>query len=198
MKIRRTLIGLAAVAAALGTFTTAATAQAAYKAEYRMSLVLGSAHALGTGRQGLVRPGEGAHAGPHQHETLSRRVADPGRPDARIQRAAPGCDRHGGGLDHQLVAAGQGTQPVLAALPDARLRGHRRPDPGRSRQEDFCHAGQGRRGAAGLGRERLPRADQLQAADQVSGRPQGHEDSRGGLAPSSPTCSPHWAPTRPR
>ena len=37
MKIRRTLIGLAAVAAALGTFTTAATAQAAYKAEYRMS-----------------------------------------------------------------------------------------------------------------------------------------------------------------
>ena len=41
MKIRRTLIGLAAVAAALGTFTTAATAQAAYKAEYRMSLVLG-------------------------------------------------------------------------------------------------------------------------------------------------------------
>ena len=41
MKIRRTLIGLAAVAAALGTFTSAATAQAAYKAEYRMSLVLG-------------------------------------------------------------------------------------------------------------------------------------------------------------
>ena len=41
MKIRRTLIGLAAVAAALSTFTTAATAQAAYKAEYRMSLVLG-------------------------------------------------------------------------------------------------------------------------------------------------------------
>jgi tripartite ATP-independent transporter DctP family solute receptor len=41
MKIRRTLIGLAAVAAALGTFTTAATAQATYKAEYRMSLVLG-------------------------------------------------------------------------------------------------------------------------------------------------------------
>ena len=41
MKIRRTLIGLAAVAAALATFTSAATAQAAYKAEYRMSLVLG-------------------------------------------------------------------------------------------------------------------------------------------------------------
>jgi TRAP-type C4-dicarboxylate transport system substrate-binding protein len=41
MTIRRTLIGLAAVAAALATFTTAATAQAAYKSEYRMSLVLG-------------------------------------------------------------------------------------------------------------------------------------------------------------
>ena len=26
-------------------------------------------------------------------------------------------------LDHQLVAAGQAAQPVLAALPDARLRG---------------------------------------------------------------------------
>jgi tripartite ATP-independent transporter DctP family solute receptor len=41
MKFRRTLLGLAMAAAALG-FTTGAMAQAAYKSEYKMSLVLGS------------------------------------------------------------------------------------------------------------------------------------------------------------
>jgi tripartite ATP-independent transporter DctP family solute receptor len=41
MKIRRSLIGLVAAAAALCAFTNTATAQAAYKAEYRLSLVLG-------------------------------------------------------------------------------------------------------------------------------------------------------------
>ena len=40
MNFRRTLLGLAAVAVALGSFATSASAQA-YKAEYRMSLVLG-------------------------------------------------------------------------------------------------------------------------------------------------------------
>jgi len=40
MKFRRTLLGLAAVAVALGSFATSASAQA-YKAEYKMSLVLG-------------------------------------------------------------------------------------------------------------------------------------------------------------
>ncbi|RDI28391.1 DctP family TRAP transporter solute-binding subunit [Pseudacidovorax intermedius] len=38
---RRSLIGLAAAAVALATFSTGAVAQAAYKAEYKMSLVLG-------------------------------------------------------------------------------------------------------------------------------------------------------------
>ena len=41
MKLRRTLISLVAAAAALGAFTTTAVAQSAYKAEYKMSLVLG-------------------------------------------------------------------------------------------------------------------------------------------------------------
>ncbi len=41
MNFRRSLIGLVAAAAALGAFSTAATAQSAYKAEYRLSLVLG-------------------------------------------------------------------------------------------------------------------------------------------------------------
>ncbi len=41
MKFRRTLLGLVAAAAALGTLPLAATAQTAYKAEYKMSLVLG-------------------------------------------------------------------------------------------------------------------------------------------------------------
>jgi len=41
MKFRRTLLGLAAVATALGMFSSGAMAQASYKAEYKMSLVLG-------------------------------------------------------------------------------------------------------------------------------------------------------------
>ena len=41
MKFRRTLLGLAAVATALATLSGGAMAQAAYKAEYKMSLVLG-------------------------------------------------------------------------------------------------------------------------------------------------------------
>ena len=41
MKFRRTLLGLAAVATALATLSSGAMAQAAYKAEYKMSLVLG-------------------------------------------------------------------------------------------------------------------------------------------------------------
>jgi tripartite ATP-independent transporter DctP family solute receptor len=43
MKFRRTLISLLAAAAALGSFASTATAAEAYKAEYRMSLVLGPA-----------------------------------------------------------------------------------------------------------------------------------------------------------
>ena len=90
----------------------------------RVQDVAGGRHRLplGQGRRDLGRPGQRAHAGPHQHQAVSRRLAGPGRPDARVQRAAPGRDRHGRGLDHQLVAAGQGAQPVLAAVPDARLR----------------------------------------------------------------------------
>ncbi|MFZ4624439.1 MAG: DctP family TRAP transporter solute-binding subunit [Rhodoferax sp.] len=41
MKLRRSLVGLVAAAAALGAFSTTAAAQSAYKAEYRLSLVLG-------------------------------------------------------------------------------------------------------------------------------------------------------------
>ena len=41
MQFRRTLLGLAAVATALATLSGGAMAQAAYKAEYKMSLVLG-------------------------------------------------------------------------------------------------------------------------------------------------------------
>lgn len=41
MKFRRTLLGLAAVATALASFSGSALAQANYKAEYKMSLVLG-------------------------------------------------------------------------------------------------------------------------------------------------------------
>ena len=48
MKIRRTLLALAATAVALGSFATAATAQN-YKSEYRMSLVLGPPSPWGMG-----------------------------------------------------------------------------------------------------------------------------------------------------
>jgi len=46
MKIRRTLLALAATAVALGSFATSASAQN-YKSEYRMSLVLGTAFPWG-------------------------------------------------------------------------------------------------------------------------------------------------------
>ena len=49
MKFRRTLLGLAAVATALATLSGGAMAQAAYKSEYRMSLVLGTAFPWGKG-----------------------------------------------------------------------------------------------------------------------------------------------------
>ena len=138
MKFRRTLLGLAAgrrrPRRLLGA---AAIAQAAYKAEYKMSLVLGPPSPWGKGGEIWADLVKRAHPGPHQHQAVPRRLADPGRPDARVQRAAPGRDRHGRRLDHQLVAAGQAAEPVLAALPDARLRGDRRADAGRGRQGDL-------------------------------------------------------------
>ena len=48
MKFRRSLVALLAAATALGCFATQAAAQAAYKAEYRMSLVLGPSTPWGT------------------------------------------------------------------------------------------------------------------------------------------------------
>jgi len=50
MKMRRTLVGLVAAAAALGAMSTPALAQS-YKSEYRMSLVLGAAFPWGKGGQ---------------------------------------------------------------------------------------------------------------------------------------------------
>ncbi len=88
MKLRRTLVGLAAVAVTWGAFTAPAAAAEPYKAEYRMSLVVGTAFPWGKGgeiwanlvkerTQGRINiklyPG---------HQALPRRVADPGRPDA--------------------------------------------------------------------------------------------------------------------
>lgn len=49
MKFRRTLLGLAAAATALAALPLAATAQAAYKPEYKMSLVVGPAFPWGKG-----------------------------------------------------------------------------------------------------------------------------------------------------
>jgi hypothetical protein len=131
----------------LRTFLTSAVAAAApwpsprpppwRSLQERIPHVAGARHRLSPGaRAASSGPTRCASApGPHQHQALPRRLADPGRPDARVLRAAPGRDRHGRGLDHQLVAAGQAAQPVLAALPDARLRRHRRADAGRGRQE---------------------------------------------------------------
>jgi tripartite ATP-independent transporter DctP family solute receptor len=49
MKFRRTVLGLAAVATALAMFSTGAMAQANYKPEYKMSLVVGTAFPWGKG-----------------------------------------------------------------------------------------------------------------------------------------------------
>ena len=50
-KMRRTLLALTAVAATLGTFSTAGIAAEPYKSEYRMSLVVGTAFPWGKGGQ---------------------------------------------------------------------------------------------------------------------------------------------------
>ena len=143
MKLRTFLTSAVAAASLLALGSPAALAQTAYKSEYRMSLVLGTAFPWGRGR--AVGPTRCASA-PMAASTSSfpRRLADPGRPDARVLGPAPGRDRHGRGLDHQLVAPGQAAQPVLAALPDARLRRHRCTHAGRCGQEPVQDAGQGR------------------------------------------------------
>ncbi|WP_180129459.1 DctP family TRAP transporter solute-binding subunit [Rhodoferax sp. BLA1] len=51
MKLRRSLLGLVAAAAALGAMSSTAMAQSSYKSEYRMSLVLGTAFPWGKGGQ---------------------------------------------------------------------------------------------------------------------------------------------------
>ena len=121
---------------------------------------------LGQGRRDLGEPRARAHQGPHQHQDVPGRVAGRRRPDARVHRDPPGRDRPRDRLDHQLVAAGEGAEPVLAAVPDAGLR---RPSTRsrRARSARTCSAilEKARRGAARLGRERLPRGDQLQARD---------------------------------
>ena len=137
MKFRRSLLGLAGRRRRARRLLRAPRTAQTYKAEYKMSLVVGTAFPWGKGGEIWANLVQGAHPGPHQHQAVPRRLADPGRPDARVQRAAPGRDRHGRRLDHQLVAAGQAAQPVLAALPDARLRGRRRADAGRGRQGDL-------------------------------------------------------------
>lgn len=50
-----------------------------------------------------------------------RGFRDPGRPDTRVLALRQGVIDMAVGLDHQLVAAGKGTQPVFAAIFDARL-----------------------------------------------------------------------------
>ena len=51
LKLRRSLLGLVAAAAALGAMSSTAMAQSSYKSEYRMSLVLGTAFPWGKGGQ---------------------------------------------------------------------------------------------------------------------------------------------------
>ncbi len=176
-------------------FSTGAMAQAAYKPEYKMSLVLGP-------------PTPWGQAGKIWADLVKERTQ--GRINIKLY---PGVSLIQGDQTREFSALRQGVIDMAVgstinwspqvkqlnlfshALPDARLRGRRRADAGRGRQGDVQDARQGRRGAAGLGRERLPRDHQLEAGDQVAGRPQGHEDPRGGLAACTPTCSPRWAPT---
>ena len=123
------------------------------------------------------RAGHAAHQRPHQREGLSGLAARRRRPDPRARRDAPGHHRLHRLLDDQPLAAGQGDDALLDAVPDAEPQGVRRADQrrGRARTCSRCMA-TARRGAARLGRERFPRAVELQAHRAQAGRSQGHED----------------------
>ena len=152
MKLRRTLLALAAATTALAgaTFALPAAAQN-YKSEYRMSLVVGPAFPWGKGG-----------------EIWANKVRE--KTNGRINiKLYPGVSLIQGDQTREFSALRQGVidmavgstinwspqvkQLNLFSLPfsDARLRRHRRIDAGRGGQADVQHPRQGRRGAAGLG-----------------------------------------------
>ena len=124
--------------AAFAAVTSTVPAMAAdYKAEYKLSTVVGEAFPWGFGGKRwaeLVREKTDGRINVKMYPgcRLGRR-----RPDQGVHGAAPGQHRLRRRLDHQLVAAGEGVEPVRAALPDAGPQGDRRPDQGRSRQGPF-------------------------------------------------------------
>ena len=153
-----------------------------YKPEYKLSTVVGKPFPWGIA---------GERWGELVKEKTQGRINIKMYPGAQlvggdqtqgVHRAAPGRDRHRGRLDDQLVAAGEGAEHLLDAVPHARLQGDRRLTGGEVGKELFeHHLHQGRRPAR-LGRERFPRDHQFEARDQGAGGPQGPEDPRRRLA----------------
>ena len=135
-----TLIGHAIAAASRRTVPrpcspSAPSAQAAYKSEYKMSLVVGPPPFPGARAAkiwaNLVKERTNGRINIKLYPGVSLIQGDQTREFSALRQGVIDmADR----LHHQLVAAGEGTQPVLAALPDARLRSHRRADAGRGRQ----------------------------------------------------------------
>jgi hypothetical protein len=182
MKIRRTLIGLAAVAAALACSPGAAPRRA-YKAEYRMSLVLGTAFPWGKGG-----------------EIWANLVKE--RTQGRINiKLYPGVSLIQGDQTREFTALRQGVidmavgstinwspqvkelnlfslpflMPDYAAI-DALTQGE-------VGKKMFCHA-RTRRGVVPLawGENGYREMTNSKRPIKHAGRPQGHEDPRGRLA----------------
>ena len=151
---------------------------------------------VGAGRRSAGPTSSRRRAAADQHEGLSGLVAGRRRPDrANSSRMRQGMiDMAVGSTINwspQVKEMNLFSMPFL--MPDYKAIDAL--TQGEVGKELFKIIGDKRRGAAGLGRERLPRAHQLQARHAHARRPQGHEDPRGRLAASSPTSSPRSAPT---
>ena len=123
--------GVAALLAA-GLVTMLAAPPAAgqtYKSEYKISTVLGAPFPWGLSAQRWADLVKERSDGRIVMKVYPGAQLVGGDQTKRIHLDAPGRHRHGGRLDHQLVAAGRRAQPVRAAVPDAGLSRRSTPSP---------------------------------------------------------------------
>ena len=112
---------------------------------------------VGQGRPDVGAAGQRTHRRTYQHQAISRCLGSRRRPRARVCRAARRDDRSGGRLVAHLGEPGQGAQPVCAALHGRRSDGARCIAARRRWSGAIARGRRGRRGSAGMGRQRLSR-----------------------------------------
>ena len=118
-----------------------ASAQGAYKAEYKMST--GACRRRSPGARAARSSATWCSertAGPHQHQAVPRRLAGAGRAGPRVLGDAPGRDRHAVRRADQLDRHGAAARRLHAAVPDARPQGLGRGDGERGGHEGLLRA----------------------------------------------------------